>query len=278
MRDEPPQLHDQRIVSGELRLTAEYGFASGWSVLGMMPLRALRTTIQYENLAGEPVQLDYENIHHRNETIIGPGDPWLMVQRGLQIDPLKLTLTLQAGASLPVGFTEPDPFQLALQGQPHEHIQFGTGTFGAVLGLSVRREFHVPFNGSWGGFGLAQLFPYANRYGYRAGNRYAAGADVAAKPGRSRVVLRAGVLALYESAESWASTPNPSEGNLGRTDVLLQAEAVWAFSPDWTCSLALRVPVFTRAVGAQLMYPGIAELGASRLVHLHGGGEEADEF
>jgi len=37
--------------------------------------------------------------------------------------------------TLPLGSTVPDPFKLGLEGLPHEHIQFGTGTVDPVVSL-----------------------------------------------------------------------------------------------------------------------------------------------
>src|SRR5437870_4104232 len=83
----PPEFHDQQIWSGELRLTGEYGFAEGWSAEAWMPFKALRTTIRFlDGLNGNPATLGYENIHHRNETLIGPGDPSLWLKRGFNFE------------------------------------------------------------------------------------------------------------------------------------------------------------------------------------------------
>jgi hypothetical protein len=197
-------------------------------------------------------------------------DPWLMVRRGLNLESLKLALSFRAGVTLPLGKTEPDPFVLGEQGFPHQHVQFGTGTFNPVLGAEARKEFRVPFNGSLSAYGLAILTPYANPHGYRAGHRFAVGAALAGKLGLKGPILRGGLSLNAETAEEWASTPHPSEGNLGRTDVLLDLGVVYGFAKDWNASFVLRLPIVTEALN-QVSYPAIGELGVSALLHTHAG-------
>jgi hypothetical protein len=271
VRAEPPQIHDQRLYSAELRLAAEWGFAEGWSVTAMAPLRLVRTTIQYENLQGQPITLDYENIHHRNETLFGLADPWLTAARGFGFDSLDIALSLRAGVTIPLGQTQPDPFLLERQGKAHEHIQLGTGTFDPVLGLELKKGFRAPFNGAVLASGTARVVLYENARGYQAGSRFVGEAAVAGKIGYSGFTWRAGALLYRENAERWASSPVTDEGNLGRTEVLIDLGMVWALGNEWTLAATVRVPVFSRTEGEQLSYPALGEVFGSKLLHVHAG-------
>jgi hypothetical protein len=232
--------------------------------------RLVRDRIVYRELDGARKDLDYENIHHRNETVGGLTDPQIMVRRGLSIDAWDLAVSGRLGASLPVGFISADPYRAALRGQPHQHIQLGTGTFNLIAGAEAKLEFHTPVNGSLEAFAQALIIPTGNAEGYRAGNRYTAGAMFAWKPTFTGPILRLGVIGFREQPEVWATTPSAEEGNLGRTDLLLDFGAIWRLGGDWSASVSIRAPLISQIAGAQFEYPGIAELSAARLLHLHG--------
>lgn len=271
VRAEPPQIHDQRLYSGELRLAGEWGFAEGWSLTAMAPLRLVRTTIQYENMQGQPITLDYENIHHRNETLFGLADPWLVVARGFGFDAADLALSLRAGVTIPLGTTQPDPFLLERQGKTHEHIQFGTGTFDPVAGFELKKSFLSPWNGALLAAGTARVVLYENAKGYQAGSRFIGEAAVAGKIGYTGLAWRAGAMAYRENAERWATSPVTDEGNLGRTELLADLGLVWAVGNEWTVAATVRIPVFSKTEGEQLSYPALGELFGGKLVHVHAG-------
>jgi len=54
-------------------------------VEAVVPLRVVRTRIRFEDLDHQPIVVPNGSIHHRNETLGGPGDPWLLLHgvRGL---------------------------------------------------------------------------------------------------------------------------------------------------------------------------------------------------
>lgn len=193
-----------------------------------------------------------------------------MVRRGVNLDSLNLALSFRAGVTFPVGKTEPDPFILGEQGLSHQHAQFGTGTFNPVVGAEARKDFRAPFNGSVGAYGIAILVPYSNHHGYQAGHRFSVGTQLAGKIGLKGPILRGGLMLAAETPEKWASTPNPTEGNLGRTDLLLDVGVLYSFSKDWNASFVLRVPLSTEALN-QVSYPAIGELGFSGVLHTHAG-------
>src|SRR3954454_15126634 len=68
VRAEPPQVHHTSLWVADLRLLAEYGLLDWLAVQAMFPLRLVDTRTHYTDLANHPVTLDYDNIHHHNET------------------------------------------------------------------------------------------------------------------------------------------------------------------------------------------------------------------
>jgi hypothetical protein len=260
-RDEPPQLHDQRFYVAELRARAALGLSQLFSVELQLPLRLVRTTIEFQRLDGTPFSPDYESIHHRNETLVGMADPWLLARATELFG--QFGIGASAGIGLPLGSTEEDPFERGRQGLPHQHIQFGTGTVFPVFALDVA---HRIDSVRVSGYTQAVLFPFENGYGYRAGNRYTVG--VAADYEFNRE-LSAGVGAdfLNEQPERWNGVVQ-QDGNVGRSDVLVGARVGYSFA-DWLASVSFRTPVWQHFIEvshehddapSQLTYPAIVSL------------------
>jgi hypothetical protein len=264
-RAEPPQLHDQRFYVGELRPLVGVGITGALGAELQMPIRLVKTAITFRRLDGTAFEPDYQNIHHRNETLFGLADPWLLGRGTWSID--NLTLTGRAGAGLPLGSTEEDPFARGRAGLSHQHIQFGTGTFYPVLaadaGLDLGRV-------RLSGYGQAILFLYENRRGYHAGNRFMGGLS-----GDVEVVknLRAGIGGdvLNEQPERWGGVIQ-QDGNVGRTDFLAGGTLSYTLG-SVTASLAVKVPVYQHfiqtshdhgAAPGQLTYPAIINLAVQK--------------
>ena len=132
--------HDQSIVNSETRLVGELGITT-WLAAGLvLPFRVFDTHIRYlDPSTGDVVQIENPTLHHRNEVLVGPGDPWLLarvatVARGF-------TVSARLGTTIPIGSTVPNPFLLGDEGIPHEHTQFGTGTFEPIAGAETYRRF-----------------------------------------------------------------------------------------------------------------------------------------
>ena len=64
------------------------------------------------------------------------------------------------------------------------------------------------------------------------------------------------VLGRDPDAERWDGLVE-EEGNLGRTDLMLDTALAWLAPRRWAVSLGARFPVYTQAVGAQLSTPAI---------------------
>jgi hypothetical protein len=247
--------HVQDLTTSELGVLASFGVGGTLGFEALLPLRLVSGTIEFLDATRRPLELPGGSIHHRDETLVHAADPWLLAHAARAAGPF--TVALRGGVTLPLGRTEENPFALGRQGLPHQHLQFGTGTWDPLLGLGVgRRAGRVNLALT----GLARLVVGTNRHGYRAGHRFAASLQAERPLGRSWHLLG---LADYshERAETWNGQLE-EEGNLGRTDVLLGLGIARSLGTG-SLSLLLRVPIVTRAHAAQLDYPLLLSLAWS---------------
>jgi hypothetical protein len=242
--EEPPQptyMHDQHLYPVELRIAAEYGISELWGVELQLPFRAVTTTVEYTTPEGEPYEPLDPDVHHRDETVIGPVDPWLLARIGGFAS--KWWLAARPGVSIPLGKTQENPFALGDRGIRHQHIQLGTGTFDPVLALEASRkidEWDVAF------FAQGQASLYENKHGYRAPWRVAGGAMV----GRDllpKTNASLGLESFHEAAERWDGEIR-QDGNLGRTELLGAVGARQTLGDDNQLSLSLRFSLWRKIV------------------------------
>ena len=210
---QPAYQHDQHIYPLELRLSGEYGISQLLGIEVQLPFRAVVTSIHYSTLDGADYEPLDPDVHHRDETVLGPADPWLLLRVGDVVS--KWWLAARPGVSLPLGSSEENPFELGDRGMRHQHIQLGTGTFDPVLVLEAARTL-----GKWelAFFAQGQASLYENRHGYRAPWKVAGGTSL----GHELVEKLSGSVGLetfHEAAERWDSKVR-QDGNLGRTEVL----------------------------------------------------------
>ncbi|MBA3542618.1 MAG: hypothetical protein H0T79_23585, partial [Deltaproteobacteria bacterium] len=250
-------IHDQTLAISEQRLAVDVGLTRRFSASLMIPVRIVATTIRYLDTDGAEVDLVTPSIHHRNQTLTGLADPMVLGAVTGALGPLRLTA--RAGVTLPFGSTQENPFVLGDRGQPHEHIQMGTGTINPVLAVEASHGW-----GAWrlGGFAFTQQTVYANAKGYQAGDRYAGGVTLLRRLG-DHWSVRAGAEVQGETAERWGGMVPTDDGNRGRVTVIPGAGASWSVTDHLALDLALKVPVVTYVVGGQLAMPAIVELGAS---------------
>jgi thiol-disulfide isomerase/thioredoxin len=238
-------VHDQRILNSETRLSADLGLSRWLAIDVDLPLRVYSTSIRYlQN--GMPVAIENPDLHHRNETLVGPGDPWLVLRARKLVR--GFSFGARIGVTVPLGRTVPDPFELGDAGLPHEHSQFGTGTFEPVVGIDAAHSFgRLTFDA----FALTLQSLYANGHGYQAGDRYAfalgAGTVI-----RKKLRLHISAELQAETAERWHGIVRTDEGNTGRVDALAGLEATWIVNKDWRVGASLRLPIATHVSGGQL--------------------------
>jgi thiol-disulfide isomerase/thioredoxin len=270
VRDEPPQRHESTLWIAETRILAEYGLASNLAVQAVLPFRLIGTKTTFTDLAGATLDLDYENIHHQDETLFGVGDPQLLLHTGFLLAPFRFGA--RAGLSFPLGETVPDPYDLGDRGLPHEHLQFGTGTFDPLIGADVALEFS-----SWSLaiFGHAQIPIDEGSHGYRSGARISEGIVGATGFGLAGWSFRAAVLAYHETAERWHGVVPTDDGNQGRTDLFVGPGVTIPLGGDWTMSVDVRGRVYGRAENAQLDLPVLVDISIGTLLHLESDEEDA---
>jgi len=237
---QPRYLHDQDLWPAELRATGEVGLTDATGVEVQLPFRLTRTTIRYRAPDGSPYTPLDPDVHHRNETVAGLGDPWLTVRYGTTL--AGTLVTARAGTTIPLGRVQDDPFVLGARGQRHQHIQLGNGTFDPVLGLDLSRTVG-PLQLS--GYGQTQLTLYENGKGLRAGNRVFAGLQGGTRLfGATSGAL--GLDVLHDAAERWGGRVQ-QDGNLGRSELLAGASLTHLFGRS-LLSLLVRVPVYRHIV------------------------------
>ncbi len=264
-RDEPPQLHDQDFYVGELRPIFELGLTRVFGIEAQLPLRFTRTTVVFRRLSGEAFTPDYQNIHHRNEDLVGLGDPWLSGRAAWRLG--ATLFNAKMGLTLPVGRIEPDPFARGRAGLPHQHVQYGTGTFNPVLGVDVLSRLG---RFQWTGYGQTMLALYESRFGYQAGNRFSLGmAGEVAVVERLRLGLSADL--INEQPERWSGVVQ-QDGNVGRTDALLGGQMGYRFDA-LTILFSVKAPVWQHFIQVndahsdeptQLRYPAVVSLSLQR--------------
>jgi hypothetical protein len=210
---QPLYLHDQHLYPVELRASVEYGLHALLGVEAQLPFRAVGTTIDFMTPTGEAYEPLDADVHHRDETIAGVADPWLLLRVGGRVG--DVWLAARAGLTLPLGSTEEDPFALGDRGLRHQHIQLGSGTLDPVLVL----EANAPIDTfRLRGFVQGKLSLYENTHGYRAPARL----DVGTSIGHALIGDLAGSVGLdasHETPERWSGVIR-QDGNLGRTELL----------------------------------------------------------
>lgn len=254
-RDEPAHLHDLRLNILQVLISGEYAFTERWGVGLRLPLKRVNTEFEYRTLDGAPFEPGYPSIHHRDETLAGVVDPWLMGRLSFEVG--GTSVIARAGLSLPLGHVEPDPFAAGERGEVHQHLQFGSGTLRPVAVLEAQRGFGPV---TLAAYGQAQLALYENRYGYLPGHNFGAGLGTTWHA-LERLGLTASADVLIERPERWHGAVK-EDGNLGRTDVLLGASAAYSFD-RFDLALSFRTPVWQHVIRGQLTYPALLELSAS---------------
>lgn len=250
----PTYQHDQHITPVDLSFDGELGLMPHLALELVAGLRAVRERIAYLDLQGAPYVPELPDTHHRNETLLGPTDPWLLLHAGAALG--EVALAIKGGVTFPLGSTVPNPFALGRQGIAHEHIQLGTGTFDPVLGASASRRFGALNLGLWT---LDRFTLGTNAHGYRSGHRLLGGAQASSGLGLARWSFTLGLDLARETPERWDGVIE-QEGNLGRTDLLLDASVRRALSSSLGLSLGVKVPVASRTTGEQASYPALLTL------------------
>ncbi len=188
--------------------------------------------------------LDY---HHRDATLEGARDFELTAAtwwRGVFAEADRLEFS--SGLTLPIGETESNPYARDASGNvvPHEHVQFGTGTFDPIVQVTWARRFGERWAGNL--YGAARLPFYENRHDFRAPCEFTLAS------GASRAIgehwhARATLTTIYSGFAEWDDTRDPNSGWLVHYAGL---GAEWR-GETITASLLVQFPF-----GQQILGPG----------------------
>lgn len=234
---QPQYVHDQFILPSEVRATVDWGFSGSLGLEAQVPVRVVYTTIDYETPTGESYEPLDADVHHRDETLVGLGDPQLSLRlSGVVAD--TWWVVGRVGTSLPLGRTEPDPFAAGDRGEEHQHIQFGTGTFDPILGVEVARGFGRM---QFAAYGQIQAALYENEHGFQAGATSLVGVQGGWRLAE-RFVMQTSFEWFRQGPETWDGEEQ-QDGILGRDELLVGLGTAFSFGgPQYTA--LLRVPVY----------------------------------
>lgn len=130
--------HVLDVTLSETAAVTSVGVANNLGLELLVPFRTATMRVRFEDEERRPFVPAEGDLHHRNETLAGTGDPWLMLHAARPGG--AWTLGARAGVSLPLGDTVANPFDLGRRGLRHQHVQFGTGTWDPLLGLMAGRR------------------------------------------------------------------------------------------------------------------------------------------
>ena len=252
-----PQRHLLDLEMTDATLVTAIGLSQHLNLELELPFRRVSIDALFESQDGQLLP-GFESIHHRTETISGLADIGISLRWRIAEDAGGWTIDLRPGLTVPTGDTEPDPFELGEQGEPHQHIFFGTGSWDPQLGLDAfRRTGPFSLNGWFRG-----RFPVGeSSEGYQAGSRTSSGFGASRALGASRWSVR-GQLELYHEKPSRFETQEAR--NSGRTDLILGAGLGWRVprSP-LVAHLLVRLPDNLSSRGGQIDPRPVVTLGLS---------------
>jgi hypothetical protein len=253
--DQPAQ-HVLDIGMLEWDIDAQLGVHRRFAFEIMLPIRTSIIEATFVDGDGDEIP-GLQSIHHRDETIAGVGDLVIGGRTGLALptDVPRWTLALRTGLSFPTGKIEPDPFELGENGQDHQHMFFGSGTFDPVVGLDT----NVAFD-KWAlvGWTMAKLALYSNKFGYQGSKVLIGGIGAQSGFGLERWSFLLQPEVYFETPATWSGT---SARNSGRTSLIATAGVFAMPGKGWQIHLLAKVPYYSWAKGGQLRWPFVAMLG-----------------
>ena len=246
----PLHRHEVSFDYLRLELGLEYAFAESWGLAFRVPVDIKNQTAEVAFVGAVSPQereaiLNNRDIHHRTETYRGLSDLMLLGthhRRGLfrKGDALKIS----AGATLPVGKTEDDPYRLGNQGLEHLHIQFGTGTFDPLI--EAHYQMPLPQRLSLGFSGLGRFPFHENRKAYQGPLEVTSGFILGHQLNR-RIGLHLNGTVYYQNFAYWSGEKDINSGlfaTSGLVGVTIQA------GEETTLGFDLRLPLSQRTLSA----------------------------
>jgi hypothetical protein len=224
-------MHHVRLNLSHYELDASYGVRERMQLFLRVPYDVKAQRVRYSTLDGGPFTPPYGDIHHRTETLTGISDP----SAGIEWAPSP-AWTFGAGTTLPAGHTVANPIVLGREGETHEHIQFGSGTFRPILSAQWT---HPRFTART----EATVSLYENDRGFRAPTTIAWAAGPHFKVGRLSLDPR--LSGQYQTIGRWNGEVDEGSGfNAGGVTVQLAIPAgAFVIAPNvyrelWSRSLS----------------------------------------
>lgn len=245
----PPTPYWHRVdqVTAESWLDVALGLTRWLAVEARLAVRVVDSTPTFRGLSGAPLSVD--DPHHRDETLVGVPDPWLLLRFAGASGPF--VASARVGVTLPLGKTEEDPYALGRLGMEHQHVQFGTGTIVPIVGAGLAARVG-PLD--LGASAIAFFSLYANDAGFRAPSRGLVGARVGWPLASGRVVPSASLDVLAEGVELWGGRPG-EEAN-ARADLLVGLGLAFVPVEPWQLDVGFRRRLVSLTDAAALRSPG----------------------
>ncbi|MDP7039138.1 MAG: hypothetical protein QGI45_08275 [Myxococcota bacterium] len=251
--------HRLHFWLSDFDLAAAYGVSPTVEIQMSLPVRLAISEVEFIDEHGDLLE-DFESIHHRRETLFGPGDLRLqgVFHSGQLLGFLPGYWRVGLGLSLPTGSIEKDPFKLGEEGKKHQHIFFGHGTVDPTMSLAWSWQ---GFAWGWQVSSSLQVPLYENRYGYRAASHSSLGVGLIYQYDQVwRFLLESQV--FHQGVAKWSGE---QARNSGRTDLIPGIGLIYLLSTDDTFSLSVRSPQTLNMQGGQMEIPFILTLGWNHL-------------
>lgn len=213
----PDYAHDVSMDFIRYELGAALRVAEGWEARLRMPydVKDRRASVRPIDPAtpGELAAMHRAvDVHHPTEVLEGVSDFSLLLARTRHgLFRHGDVFSASVGSSVPVGRTERDPYAPNNAAQPHEHVQFGNGTFDPLLEFAYFTPIAGPMSASLHGLGRFPL--YENGKGYRGPIEVSSGLNLALTAS-SHVTLRAGWSFSYQHYAHWNDVRDPNSGSV----------------------------------------------------------------
>lgn len=255
-----PADHDLTFLLMQAVFDASYSFTDRIIGSVRVPLKLTVIEARFHDHHGNLLPDSFESIHHRDETLFGLGD--MVIDTTFRVlSPEERAghhLQITAGLSLPTARIEEDPYVRGRAGLSHQHVQFGSGTFDPMLGVSYSYIFE-----KWQllAFVNGKAPLYENRNGYREGARYAVGLGAKADFGLRHWAFLIQHEYRREESSRWKESPAELTG---RSEALIGGGVFWSPDPYWTLNAQVHIPYYQEADLGRVDIPFVFAFGVSR--------------
>ena len=259
--------HEVGLWMMDLNILANLGITKRLDIRIRMPIRYVQVSARFLDDAQKELQ-DFVSIHHRDETLVGPGDP--TVQLGVRL--LRPTrrkrwlLESSGGLSIPLGRIEPDPYKAGRKGEKHQHIMFGSGTFDLIATATagyVHPNWQLFLNL------IGQGSFYENSFGLRRGLQLRAALTAESRFGLKNWAFQAQAAFSIQQPGLWSGQVDPDAAS-GRKDLFFTLGTMWRPNQTMQISLRCTIPVNLALEGGELNHPLIVSLGFQKQFRIFG--------